>query len=131
MTISRISNFLQNSDFTAQKQKNKIHFELNIPAGSYKTGDSWHVDKDSPSGVFFENVVIKTNLEQNYLPTNYTIILPNHEADIFVSVHRLDINHYRLFAVFQRLMTPENLNPYAQIPNINIQAWLNLSISPF
>ena len=37
MTVARISNFLQNSDFTTQKQKNKIYFELNIPAGSYKT----------------------------------------------------------------------------------------------
>ena len=131
MTTSRISNFLQNSDFTAQKQKNKIFFDLNIPAGSYKTGDSWQVAKDSPPGVFFENVTIKTSLEANYLSSNYTIILPNHEAEIFVSVHRLDTNHYRLFAVFQRLMTPENSNPYAQIPDINIQAWLNLSISPF
>lgn len=131
MTTSRISNFLQNSDFTAQKQKNKIFFDLNIPAGSYKTGDSWQTVKDSPSGVFFENVTIKTSLEVNYLSSNYTIILPNHEAEIFVSVHRLDSNHYRLFAVFQRLMTPENSNPYAQIPNINVQAWLNLSISPF
>lgn len=131
MTVARISNFLQNSDFTAQKQKNKIFFDLNIPAGNYKTGDSWQTVKDSPSGVFFENVTLKTSLEANYLSSNYTIILPNHEAEIFVSVHRLDANHYRLFAVFQRLMTPENSNPYAQIPNINIQAWLNLSISPF
>lgn len=131
MTTSRISNFLQNSDFTAQKQKNKIFFDLNIPEGSYKTGNSWQTVKDSPDGVFFENVTIKTSLEANYLSSNYTIVLPNHEAEIFVSVHRLDVNHYRLFAVFQRLMTPENSNPYAQIPDINIQAWLNLSISPF
>lgn len=131
MTTANLSNFLQNSDFTAQKQKNKLYFELNIPEGSYKTGDSWHVDKDSPSGVFFENVVMKTNLEQNYLPTNYTIILPNELAAIFISVHRLDSNHYRLFAVFQRLATPENPSPYAKIPAINVKAWLNLSISPF
>lgn len=131
MTIANLSNFLQNSDFTAQKQKNKLYFELNIPSGSYRTGDSWHVDLSSPSGVFFENVTMLTSLDQNYLSTNYAMLLPNNDAGIYVSVYRLDNNHYRLLVVFQRLATPENPSPYAQIPSINIKAWLNLSLSPF
>lgn len=131
MTIANLSNFLQNSDFTAQKQKNKLYFELNIPSGSYRTGDSWHVDLSSPIGVFFENVTMLTSLDQNYLSTNYAMLLPNNDAGIYVSVYRLDNNHYRLLVVFQRLATPENPSPYAQIPSINIKAWLNLSLSPF
>ena len=126
MTTSRLSNFLQNIDFTAQKQKNKIYFELNIPAGDYANGDTWYVDKECPSGIFFENVTIKVDSEQNYLSTNYAMVLTSNGDGIFISVHRLNNNRYRLLASFQRIS--ENST---QMSAMNIKAWLNLSISPF
>lgn len=128
MARAKLSKFLKDSDFTTQKQLEKAYnIHLSVPSGNYSTGANFEATTNVPSGVYVDNVTMRTSLKSGQsFPTNTYIADVSANYSIILMCYQKTNSTYCLRAV-----VVDNTFSGTQVSAFTADVVIHLSSSPY